>query len=83
MNIYQNPIPDLDDEPESRYVKIAFHFDNPVTQAEAAENINIWFEQNQITPEMIHLDGRIGTKYVNKQNRLGTEDRDPDGYGPK
>lgn len=83
MKTYTNPIPDLDDEPQSRSITIKFFFKEPVTRSEAAENLNEWFQHNQVIPEMIMLTGNVGIYYKQTQSRLGVEDRDPKGYGPR
>ena len=83
MKKYQNPIPDLDDELQSKSVVITFQFEDPVTRSEAAENINTWLQSNRLTTEMVQLRGAMGIKFKKVQNRLGEFDRDPLGYGPR
>lgn len=80
---YQNPIPSLDDETQSRQVHITFNFEKPVTTAEAADNINEWLKTHSITPKMVFLSGHIGIRYAQIQNILGEDDSDPEGYGPR
>ena len=80
---YINPIPSPDDEPQSRTIMIPFTFQDPVTKEEAAESINEWFKENRLPAEAIHLTGAVGLCYKTVQPRLGKNDRDPDGYGPR
>ena len=80
---HQNPIPNVDDESQSCSVQIMFTFEQPVTRAEAAENLNEWFKRNTLTPGMVRLVGSVGVCYKERQPRLGVNDRDPDGYGPR
>lgn len=81
--IYVNPIPDPDDEPQSRRITIPFKFEEPVTRKEAAENINEWFRRNTLTADMVQLIGSVGLCFQQVQTRLGPNDRDPNGYGPR
>lgn len=83
MSQYQNPVPDPDDEPQSRTVMIPFRFEKPVTAREAAESLNIWFAHNALLPENVRLTGRVGICYKQIQPSLGRNDRDPRGYGPR
>ena len=83
MPKYQNPVPDIDDEEQSRTVTIPFTFPVPVTRAEAAENLNEWFRQNQLTAGNVKLTGHVGMCYKNVQPSLSRNDRDPNGYGPR
>lgn len=80
---YLNPIPDPNDEPQSRTIAIPFKFEQPVTREEAAENINEWFRRNTLTADMIQLTGSVGLCFQQGQPRLGRNDRDPNGYGPR
>lgn len=80
---YKNPVPDLDDEPQSRAVTITFRFEDPVTRSEAADNINEWFKQNRVTSDMVRLADMIGCRYKQPQSRLGENDTDPYGVGPR
>ncbi len=83
MNNRPNPIPSVDDEPQSRTVRLGFTFERPVTTKEAADILNEWLKNNDITPEKVALLGNIGIKYAEPQPRLGVNDRDPNGYGPR
>lgn len=78
-----NPIVGLDDENIARKVTISFTFDEPVTKKEAADNINEWFKTNCIYETSVTLTGDIGVKYENVQKRLGANDKDPNGVGPR
>ena len=40
MNNRPNPIPSVDDEPQSRTVRVGFTFERPVTAKEAADILN-------------------------------------------
>lgn len=81
---YINPVPDPDDEGQSRTVTIPFKFEQPVTKQEAADNINEWFRRgNTLTADMIQLTGTVGMCFRQVQPHLGSNDRDPNGYGPK
>lgn len=83
MSEYINPIPSVDDEEQGRTVSIQFTFPHPVTKIEAAENINQWFKRHSLDPDAIKLTGDIGIYYRREQRRLGVNDRDPKGYGPR
>ena len=84
MERYMNPIPDPDDEMQSRTVMVPFTFSDPVTAAEAAENINEYFRRgNVLSPGHVRLTGAVGICYRQRQPSLGRNDRDPDGYGPR
>ena len=81
---YVNPIVGLGDENIARKVTISFTFDEPVTKKEAADNINEWFKKgNSISEASVTLTGDIGVKYENVQKRLGANDKDPNGVGPR
>ena len=81
---YVNPVVSLDDENIAKKVTVSFTFDEPVTKKEAADNINEWFKKgNCISEAAITLTGDIGVKYANVQRRLGFNDKDPEGIGPK
>lgn len=83
MFVYQNPVPDVDDESQSRSVQVMFTFEQPVTREEAAENLNKWFKRNTLTGDMVQLMGPVGMRYKQRQPRLGKNDSDPDGRGPR
>lgn len=83
MFVYQNPVPDMDDEPQSRSVQLVFTFEQPVTRDEAAENLNEWFKRNTLTGDMIQLRGPVGMRDTQRQPCLGANDSDPDGRGPR
>ncbi len=78
-----NPIVGLADENIARKVTISFTFEEPVTKKEAADNINEWFKTNCISKASVTLTGDIGVKYENVQKRLGANDKDPNGVGPR
>ncbi len=80
---YKNPIVSLDDENIARKVTISFTFDEPVTKKEAADSINEWFKINCISEALVALTGDIGVKYASVQKRLGSNDKDPNGVGPR
>ena len=78
-----NPIVGLADENIARKVTISFTFEESVTKKEAADNINEWFRTNCISEASVTLTGDIGVKYENVQKRLGANDKDPNGVGPR
>ena len=61
--------------------KLVPHPKNP--RLEAAENLNQWFKRHSLDPDAIKLAGDIGIYYRREQQRLGINDRDPKGYGPR
>lgn len=83
MEKYKNPIPSLDDEPQSCTVELRFSFDGPVTREEAARNLTEFFTVNDVKPNQIILTGQVGIRYKEKQDRLRACDSDPLGDGPR
>ena len=64
---YKNPIPSLDDEPQSETVTLTFKFDCPATKKEAAEAIRNWIMENEIPLSIVHLTGNVSMRYVLQQ----------------
>lgn len=66
---YVNPIPSLDDEPQSKEVVLKFTFQEPVTRKEAAESLTDLFRANpNIIPGQIQLVGDTTLRYEEKQS---------------
>jgi hypothetical protein len=70
--MYTNPIPNLDDEITSKKVTMSFDFENPVTQAEAAESLNNMLGTAKIEPDWCHLCGPTEIRFAEKQPQKTT-----------
>ena len=64
---YRNPIPSVDDEPQSRNVVIAFTFPESVTKKEAAAHLVKYISENGLTENAIHLVGEVTMRYATPQ----------------
>lgn len=55
MSKYQNPIPSLDDKYVSTDFAMAFHFDEPMTEKEAAENLEHYVKTHGVPEGWVHM----------------------------
>ena len=66
---YKNPIPSLDDEPQSTKVALVFNFERPVTRAEAATYITEYIKDGKLLNTTgMHLVGDVTMRYAVPQN---------------
>lgn len=77
MSKYQNPIPSLDDEYVSTDFSMGFHFEEPMTIKDAAENLENYIKTCGLPPEWVKM-GKVSflesPEKLNKiKDRLGKE----------